>query len=127
MRETHKLPPSPSKWPALARSHTSIEPYIISAPADRLEREPNQLTAYLRLTRKYKWVFITNALLCGLAAFVITRFEPAEYAANAQRGGDRGGTKTVRCESSSRLAPHQDYIHIRAARTSCQVCQPVDT
>src|SRR6516162_9533179 len=83
MRETHKLPPSPSKWPALARSHTSIEPYIISAPADRLEKEPNQLTAYLRLTRKYKWVFITNALLCGLAAFVITRFEPAEYEANA--------------------------------------------
>ena len=83
MREIHKLSPSPSKWPALARSYTSIEPYIISAPADRLEKEPNQLAAYLRLTRKYKWVFITNALLCGLAAFVITRFEPAEYEANA--------------------------------------------
>jgi capsular exopolysaccharide synthesis family protein len=50
---------------------------------DVFEKEPSKVAEHLRLIHKYKWVFIVNAILCGTAAFVITRFQPPEYEASA--------------------------------------------
>jgi capsular exopolysaccharide synthesis family protein len=50
---------------------------------DHSNESRGKASEYARLLRKYKWILILNALLCGAAAFFITRLQPPEYDATA--------------------------------------------